>query len=59
MTYDDKLKEVMGEDVKTTVTVGDASLAFVYDETRNGYFKSNVDGNNIMKAVIIIERGSE
>ena len=52
VTYDDKLKEVMGEDVKTTVTVGDASLAFAYDETRNGYFKSNVDGNNIMKAVM-------
>ena len=22
------------------------------NETRNGYFKSNVDGNNIMKAVM-------
>ena len=52
VTYDDKLKAVMGEDVVTTVSVGGASLPFNQDDTRSGYFQSNQENDNLMTAVM-------
>lgn len=52
VTYDDKLKAVMGDDVETVVSVGTGSLKFKQDETRSGYFQSNQENDNIMTAVM-------
>lgn len=52
VTYDDKLKALMGDDVKTTVSVGNASLIFEKDETRSGYFQSNKENDNVMTATM-------
>lgn len=52
VTYDEKLKAVMDGDVKTTVTVGTASLTFEQDDIRSGYFKSNKENDNIMTATM-------
>lgn len=49
--YDDKLKELMGDDVKATVVIGDGSLVFTKDDTRSGYFKAN-SSINIMNATM-------
>lgn len=52
VTYDDKLKAVMGEDVVTTVTIGSGSLRFNQDDARSGYFQSNQENDNLMTAVM-------
>lgn len=52
VTYDDKLKALMGDDVKTTVSVGNASLEFDKDDTRSGYFRSNKENDNVMTATM-------
>lgn len=52
VSYDDKLEAVMGDDVVTTVTVGESSLEFAKDETRSGYFQSNEEDSNILTAVM-------
>lgn len=52
VTYDDKLKALMGDDVKTIVSVGNASLIFEKDETKSGYFQSNKENDNVMTATM-------
>ncbi|MBD3591936.1 DUF4493 domain-containing protein [Bacteroides sp. GM023] len=52
VTYDDKLKALMGDDVKTTVSIGNASLEFNKDETRSGYFRANKESDNLMTATM-------
>ena len=52
VTYDDKLKALMGDDVKTAVSVGNASLEFDKNETRSGYFQSNKENDNVMTATM-------
>ena len=52
VTYDDKLRELMGDDVKTTVSVGNASLSFDKDDTRSGYFQSNQENDNVLTATM-------
>lgn len=52
VTYDDKLKALMGDDIKTTVSVGNASLEFNKDDTRSGYFRSNKENDNLMTATM-------
>lgn len=52
VTYDDKLKALMGDDVKTTVSIGNASLEFNKDETRSGYFRANKESDNLLTATM-------
>lgn len=52
VTYDDKLKALMGPDVKTTVAVGTSSLVFEQNDLRKGYFKSNKENSNVMTATM-------
>lgn len=52
VTYDEKLMALMGDDVVTTVTVGNESLPFKKGETRSGYFQSNQDGTNVLTATM-------
>lgn len=46
--YDDDLKEILGDDVVSKVTVGDGSLDFVKGESRAGYFQATNSTSNMI-----------
>ena len=46
--YDEKLSELLGDDVKANVTSGEGSLDFVKDEKRAGYYQAISENANML-----------
>lgn len=51
VSYSDDLYERLGEDTKTTVTIGGNSLVYVRNEKRAGYFLAPQLSNNVVLAI--------